>query len=730
MAESTKPVLFPIIVKTPQSMTMFSATARCILDELRERHKSVEKGGSRKPHPSELLTLDKLPEVLIKFTNLSEQAKSPPAVDQALRQLTDIDNNGKERYLYLYPYLIKSANKVVAKICLIAPQSSHEIDVNPYREMCFEYSKSTLDLILSNRSRKVKQIDDSAPGLALFQKNKSGLDWLYPDRFSLETEVGLLLKAGYKPFSYIPIKEFTEDFINYGNEKKSIEQVVPGYHMIIDEIHLKEDGTYLHQPETVIHYRAQADGLERFALIYLPKLIEEGVPEYRTRLAEYKNLRDSQHPDRMQSREKVKALISLLKEFPFSRLNSELSKNVRKTCEESISILEKLLSNLDNLIDRKYDSIYKNLKFSLLNLITEYTKNEQRLYSLDLKKEIQRAGIKEEEKIKEFTGKLLEEIKKQFPVREFQDESGKKLFYTVDQSYMAAVLHKYASEKNDPSLQREYEIAKLINQDLESTKNTRLNINIKPDLMEKLKLDIQKKELEEKEKLKEEFEKGKFNILSGFLALAISLFITIYLYSIENDVVYLIFGIPVSLIAGYLAAVFIKLQKPTFSKEKVSSTYHAIGVEGESKEEKLSAIAKVATKYIFPINYDKVTDKVYDHTSLRKKISENLTEIKTAVPILRKEENVDKIASAIEHSIIYSSVVIAIPPEIVPTNKPASIIISKNDFKSSLYRSQLAEHYRKEAERNKGDKVLVKYYTFLINTLEVEYHKFLNKKIR
>ena len=44
-------------------------------------------------------------------------------------------------------------------------------------------------------------------------------------------------------------------------------------------------------------------------------------------------------------------------------------------------------------------------------------------------------------------------------------------------------------------------------------------------------------------------------------------------------------------------------------------------------------------------------------------------------------------------------------------------------------RNQMSEQYRAVAEKNKYDSALVKYYTFLINTIEVEYYKFLNKKI-
>ena len=90
-----------VLVKTPQSMNSLSATSRSIMDELRDRHKGKDRPGSKALHPTELITLDKIIDHLHKYTNLSEQAKSVAAIDQALKQLSDIDNGGKERMAYI-----------------------------------------------------------------------------------------------------------------------------------------------------------------------------------------------------------------------------------------------------------------------------------------------------------------------------------------------------------------------------------------------------------------------------------------------------------------------------------------------------------------------------------------------------------------------------------------------------------------------------------------------------
>ncbi|OCC28623.1 Uncharacterized protein GNX_2754 [Leptospira interrogans serovar Canicola] len=95
-------LLHPIISFLNEGAVGLSATARCILDELRDWHKKTEKHGSKSIHPSYLLTLDKLSDLLNKYRNLSEQAKSPPSIDLALRQLVDYEKKGKNKVcLYL-----------------------------------------------------------------------------------------------------------------------------------------------------------------------------------------------------------------------------------------------------------------------------------------------------------------------------------------------------------------------------------------------------------------------------------------------------------------------------------------------------------------------------------------------------------------------------------------------------------------------------------------------------
>jgi hypothetical protein len=724
--ESTSSSTKTILIKSPQSLNSFTATAKSILDELREKHKGMEQSGHKKLHPLELIAIDKLGEALLKYTNLSEQAKSNQAVDQALAHILDIKGKGKESFAYIYPFLIKSANKVAAKIALVSPQTASSIDVGPYRDACFEFSKPMIDLILSNRAKKSKDLDDNNPGSILFQKNKSGNDWLYPERFSLESEIASLIKTGFKPYSAIPIKDFIDDFIEYGNTRKNLEQITPKYHIIIDELQVKEDGSYARQPEMVNHYRAQADGLEKFAMIYLPKLCDEGAAGFRPKIQEFKSTHiDGAQAGRKQSREKVKALIGLVKDFPFSQANSELSKSVKETCDEALKILENLISKMDSLIDRKYNNIQDQLFKSVSQKISEHTKNNMTLLVLNVDKELNSSGIKEADKLESVKNKLIEDILKAFGSKEGRDEEGNIITYVVDHTIMASVLHKYGmSAKLSPKEKIEYETAKLINDELLASKNKKLNINIKPDVVAKMTQDLLKKDqnIEGGDSAANEF-LSSLNPVAGIIGFMVVVLCSAVMFFIENDLTYIMMGFPVGLVVGVIAAKFIKPKSAEAKSEKKGS-----GKTEESADAKTNQIAKAASKFIYPSSFNSATDKVYDRASLMKKIEKHLGEIKSGAPLLAGETDPNKIASAIEHAMMNNSITIAIPDNLVPKNKPSSYIISKSDFKAPTFRNQLSDIYREQMEKNKMNKELVAYYKFLINVLEVEYHKYLSKK--
>ena len=712
----------PVLIKSPQSLTHLSATSRSLMDELRERHKLIEARGAKAKkdiHPGELLTLDKLGEALQKYNNLSIQAKSTEAINIALKQLADYEGGGKERLIYLYPFLINHNNKVVARIALISPQTGHEVDVRNYRTACFQHSKKVIDLILANRARKIKEVKESNPGHFLFYKNESGESWLYPHLCSIESEITMLLKRAFKPNTYISVRDFVEDFVEYGKSKGRLKQVLNNYHLIIDELDLQEDGSYKKQPETVIHYRAQADGLEKFTLQQLKKLANSsGDTDFIRKLNDYKREQmDASAPDRQQSREKVKALLALVQKFSFQRMKSASMQKAEKTCKQSIAILENLIKEMDSLIGRKFDSIQKNLMENLSTFITEHTKRDLTLIAIDIRQEVFRSGVKDDKDIQECIQSVSEHLHKELGVHEVTNEEGRKVLYCVDQGYMVSVLHKLTSLANEDSeFEEQLEYAKLIEERLKARKDSKLNSMIKDDHLYRLNQDISKLEKDSLERKKREEFQAKYNVTAG-LMIGLSTLFFAFILSLSNANFFILFlGFIMSVIFGYLGARFFRKKDGNDFRKKKKPHEEIIELQtgtpetpnkednpttiAQSKEQRALEIAKIADSYVFPKNYNKIADKILVPKTLRSRINEHLDDIRRKVPELSKEEDLNKVSSSIEYSLMSNSVVIAIPSNLIPNkNFPSSIIINRSDFKAPLMRNQMAEYYRETLSR-------------------------------
>lgn len=140
-----------------------------------------------------------------------------------------------------------------------------------------------------------------------------------------------------------------------------------------------------------------------------------------------------------------------------------------------------------------------------------------------------------------------------------KDDSGKSLFYAVDQSYMASVLHKLASlSTSNPEYKKELEYAKIINQEMILQKNPKLNTNIKEDHINKLTSDINSLEQQERERIKREAFQRRFNLPVGLMVFIFLMTIFIMISFVEASLGTIFFGLLMSGIAGLAAAVYFR----------------------------------------------------------------------------------------------------------------------------------------------------------------------------
>lgn len=769
-----------VYIFSPDSLGSLSPTARAIMDELKDWHKRVKAHGSKEIHPSYLLTLDKVPEALNKFNNLSVQNKTEAAIHLALKQIIDYDKRGQNRVAYIYPFLVRNGNKITSKISIISPQIESKTDVIPYRQACLRASQELIDMILSHRAKKIRIVDEDTPGAYLFAKTKNEESWLFPKLASLDSEISNLVRKGFAPVPPIPIPEFTEDVIHYAKEQKSVVQILPDYHIIVDELELNEDGSFKRQPEIINQYRSQVDGLEKFIEIHLRKLAAEiKYDSYIEKMNEF----HAQHVvavahGRRQNSDKAKAMIELVESFPFEKASSNYGKRVKETTDLSIKILKKLLVEKDQIFDRKDESVYVKIRKQVMDRIPEYTKNNNVLMRIDFPEEIVKMGIKEEKRIEDLSNRLKNDVTEKFSYHEFKKENGGSIFYIVDHGYMSAVLHKLTAHANDsPEYKRQLDIAKIINDKLSNPKHPELNSKLRPEIIVKLSSDMREMDRTHQEKIRnQEFQK-KINIPAGLLSFTASILIFVTASYYLRSLVPVVFGVPFSTIIGVMAAYFFReksndeLRAEVLASGKFGSLgtdHHSSGTgnfgmidmpgdkagiggffgtsssktgstssskddtmvseSNEKKEAKILDILRAADGLVFPKKFNKITEKVMDLKTMRKKIYGSLKDIRRRNLTMSKERDDNKVASTVEFALVQSSAIINFPDEIAIKTMPNTLYVLKHDLKSPLFREQLADSYREEMNKKKFDKKLVKYYTFLINTIEMEYFKYLPKK--
>ncbi|GBF50017.1 hypothetical protein LPTSP4_15380 [Leptospira ryugenii] len=752
----------PAEVQTPSSQSYIqlsdaigslSPTARCILDELKDWHKRVEKHGSKEVHPSYLLTLDKVPEALGKYNNLGAQGKTENAIYHALRLLLDIDHRGTNRVMYAYPYLIKNGSKIASKIALIAPQKENKTDTIPYRQACFRFSQELVKLLLDNRAKKGRNWDEQNPGNILIQKNRDGKPWLYPKLGSLESEVTSLVRKGFGNIPYLPMADFLIDFVNFAKEQSLALPILSDYHIVIDELDIHPDGKFKKLPEVVNQILSQLDALETFTKEYLIKMATDAKYEsFLQRINEYFQTNHfTSIEDKMNPEERVKKFLTLVESFPFTSGKGGLSDQVRETVDTSIKILRRLCEEKGSVLHRKDDNIYSSVKQTVMSKIPEYTKNNHTLLRINFEDEVAQAGITSEEKAKEYIKRLKDDVFSEFSYYEEKQENGRTIYYVVDHGYLAAVIHKLSFEgKGNPELEKQLEYAKIINHRLSNPKHPGLNSKLRPDAISKMNAGIRELEIQEAERAKQEDIRSRFNIVSGVMTFIVSTLIFVTAAYYLRSAMPLFFGVPFSVVAGFMAALFFREKSQDEIREDIknsgkfgalsewgkpgsssgSSLGSSVGKDEDSnpKEEKIAHIYKAADNFVFPKRFNKITDKVLDPKTLKTRIYENLDNIKRNHMSLAKETNDDKVASTVEYAVLQSVATILIPDEVAVKDQPSTIYINRNDLKAALFRDQLADFYRDEMNKKKFDKKMVKYYTYLINTIEMEYYKYLPKK--
>ncbi|TGM61287.1 hypothetical protein [Leptospira vanthielii] len=698
-------------IPLPKNIASYSMTSQAILEELRVRHRRLEMHGSAEITPSLLLTVDSIPELLSKQVQLTEVHKSGVAVVEAFKELAGLTEHNKEPVVYFYPFLLQVDQKLVMRISMIAPQNREKTDVVPFRRACFKYSVDLIDQLLKNRASRELLLEEENPGSGLVRSDQKGNTYFFPTKFSYESELESMIRKTMESFGYIPMKDFVLDVITRGKETAKLVEIIPGYHLILP------NGPY--NPEYARHLAVQLDALRTFSFPYLKRYASEN--KY-TGFLEKLNELETSLPNRTEDLLKtgvsfVPNLTTLLQEFPFDKITNDEGKRVGNSVRESLLILDKLSKRLKDQKKEDAEEAVTSLIKLLGTKIEDNTTNTLTLTKLNLNAEVKTLGLKNELETSKVISKIVSSLSEIYGCLEMKEDNFHILF-CLDQKKISKVeANTFTLAKTDSNYRNELPILDQIRVILKNRSDQNID-----------KEEIPEKELEEETSSNQPLPQEprisfsalqeKFHVPVGvftFLTLAsITTVVSLLLGSLEYIVSGFFFSFLVGLILGYLYRSDGK-QKPTVEKQTQSTP----------KENRSLGIAKVAEGFIYPKKFNSIAEKVYDFKRLRNHIEDCVDDIKVQLPAVDQKKESNKIVAEIEHAILQISVVMKIPDALQLKNRPKELILSKADFRTILFRTQLAEYYRKEASIYKSDRDQMDYIQFIIRELEFGYNKYL-----
>ncbi|TGK49424.1 hypothetical protein EHQ16_09700 [Leptospira kanakyensis] len=706
--ETTEPSFF---IPLPKNIASYSMTSQAILEELRVRHRRLEMHGSAEITPSLLLTVDSIPELLSKQVQLTDSHKSQGAIAEAFKELAGLTEHNKEAVVYFYPFLLSVDQKLTMRVSMIAPQNKEKTDIVPFRRACFKYSIDLIDQLLKSRAGREFVLEEENPGAGLVRSDQKGNTYFFPTKLSYESELESMIRKTMETFGYIPMKDFVMDVISRGKETAKLVEIIPGYHLILP------NGS--HNPEYARHLAVQLDGLKIFSVPYLKKYCNEN--KYSGFLDKLLDL-ESKIPRTTEALLKtgvsfVPEITNLLQEFPFDKITTDEGKRVGHSTRESLIILDKLSKRLKEQKKEDAEEAVTTLIKFLGTKIEDNTANTLTLTKLDLKSEIKSLGLKNESEVTKAIAKIVTSLSETYGCLEMKEDNFHILF-ALDQKKLSKVeANTLTLAKTDSNYRNELPILDQIRVILKNRSDENID-----------KEEIPEKELEDETdnnptrsnepRISFSALQEKFHVPIGvfsFLALAsLTTVVSLLIGSLE----YIVSGFMVSFLVGLsLGYLYRNDNKPKQVQEKQIPT--------SPKENRTLGIAKVAEGFIYPKKFNSIAEKVYDFKRLRNHIEDCVEDIKVQLPPADGKKDVNKIVAEIEHAIIQISVVMKIPEAIQLKNRPKELILSKADFRTILFRTQLAEYYRKEASIYKSDRDQMDYIQFIIRELEFGYNKYL-----
>jgi hypothetical protein len=670
-------------------------------------------------HPNYFITIDRLYEMIKDDSSLSESERSTESISSALKQMVNMYDNGMNKTGYIYPFIIPDNNKYSAKFCLISPQLEKETPIYKYRKACFLYSLDAIQNLLNYKLSSSNDPNFYQTLLFDYSQNREGV--FVPGKGSLEYQLHSLFSKAMSPFDYIPQIDFIQDFQEYCFLKNKTVELMLDYHIVLDDLDIKGDGSYNHEPELFFQLRTQYYSLEYFLLNHLNQEAEKmGFQIFSRMIVERKEtIQNTDYP--LPDEASIERLIELAYSFPFATANNPKINSYKEAIDTSVRLLKSISREMKSFDYRKDKSIIQTHVTEIENKIKEHTQSKKTLLALDMQEYLSMTGIKDVKLLFKIEQAIVSRIHKDYGYIETNTQEGKNFLYTVDPTLVTAVVHNLQIlSSTNVSYKKQYDYSRLIEDKLKLSNHPKINSGISPTELLEFQEEIQRLEYEFLlKKRKEDFRK-KYNLGAAGFTLVSSLLLSIILFFAVGSIFFLLLGLPIAFLLATIASILFS-EDFRRTKRKVKKS------QEDTPSESMLSILNAAESKIFGKEFNSIEEKFFDKKSLRETIVANLHEIQSASSFLQKERNEDKVISTIENAVLFYSAIIYIPKDILLNNKPDCIIVNKSDLRSPLFRSQLAEFFKYRLAMSRSEP-LSRYYKFIINAVEVDYARYLHKK--
>ncbi|TGK95091.1 hypothetical protein EHQ30_00100 [Leptospira brenneri] len=706
--EAAEPSFF---IPLPKNIASYSLTSQAILEELRVRHRRIEMHGSAEITPSLFLTVDSIPELLSRQVQLTDSHKSQGMIMEAFKELAGLTEHNKEAVVYFYPFFLLVDQKLTMRVSMIAPQNKERTDIIPFRRAFFKYSVDLIDQLFKSRAGREFVLDEENPGAGLVRSDQKGNTYFFPTKLSYESELEAMIRKTMESFGYIPMKDFVLDVITRGKETAKLVEIIPGYHLILPQ------GS--HNPEYARHLAVQLNGLKNFSFPYLKRYsIENKYSSFLEKLNDLESKLPTKTDDLLKTGiDFVPEITSLLQEFPFEKITTEEGKRVGNGIRESLIILDKLQKRLKDQKNENAEEAVASLIKLLGTKIEDNTANTLTLTKLDLNAEVKTLGLKQESEIAKAISQMINSLSETYGCLEMKEPSFHILF-ALDQKKLSKVeANTLSLAKTDSNYRNELPILDQIRVILKNRSDENIDKEEIPEILKEEETDSNSVQSQEP-RISFSALQEKFHVPIGvfsFLALAsLTTVVSLLLGTLEYIANGFFLSFFVGLTLGYL-----------YRKDEKKKQVPEKGITTAPKENRSLGIAKAAESFIYPKKFNSIAEKVYDSKRLRNHIEDCVEDIKVHLSSVDQKKESNKIVAEIEHAILQISVVMKIPEAIQLKNRPKELILSKADFRTILFRTQLAEYYRKEASIYKSDRDQMDYIQFIIRELEFGYNKYL-----